>query len=182
MHFNSPRTLDDSSELYWILAGTEVYETDGISSELHLSQDGHGLIHVQERSELHIREDDGAVKVYVPRDPKTQGFCYFSALPRRFLEWMMTDPATLQVKYAGSKAVQIVSAVLKAPLINMTQILEAEGIVDVDIPIESDDEEEEELKEEDTEEQEEVDEVETQSISEGSLGDGEEEEDRKSDV
>ncbi|KAJ4267510.1 hypothetical protein NW762_003617 [Fusarium torreyae] len=176
VHFNSPRTLDDSSELYWILAGTEVYETDGISSELHLSQDGHGLIHIQERSELHIREDDGAVKVYVPRDPKTQGFCYFSTLPRRFLEWMMTDPATLQVKYTGSKAVQIVSAVLNAPLINMTQILEAEGIVDVDIPIESDDEEE--VEEEDTEEHEEVEEVEegeTQLISEGSSDEEEEE-------
>ncbi|KAF4957230.1 hypothetical protein FGADI_3295 [Fusarium gaditjirri] len=134
VHFNSPRTSEDSSELYWTLLGAEVYETDGISSELHLSQDGHGLIHVQERSELHIREDDSGLKVYVPRDPKTQGFCYFSTLPRRFLEWMMTDPATLQVKHSSSKAVQIVSAVLNAPLINMTQILEAEGIVEVDIP------------------------------------------------
>lgn len=112
----------------------EVYETDGISSELHLSQDGHGLVHVQDRSELHIREDDSGLKIYVPRDPKTQGFCFFSTLPRRFLEWMMTDPVTLQVKHAESKAVQIVSAVLNAPLINMLQILEAEGVVDVDIP------------------------------------------------
>lgn len=114
--------------------GAEVYETDGISSELHLSQDGHGLVHVQDRSELHIREDDSSLKIYVPRDPKTQGFCYFSTLPRRFLEWMMTDPVTLQVKHAGSKAIQIVSAVLNAPLINMAQILEAEGVVEVDIP------------------------------------------------
>ncbi|KAF5535752.1 hypothetical protein FMEXI_10658 [Fusarium mexicanum] len=134
VHFNSPRTSEDSSELYWTLMGAEVYKTDGISSELHLSQDGHGLVHVQDRSELHIREDDSGLKVYVPRDPKTQGFCYFSTLPRRFLEWMMTDPITLQVKHAGSKAVQIVSAVLNAPLINMSQILEAEGVVEVDIP------------------------------------------------
>ncbi|ENH67493.1 hypothetical protein FOC1_g10010770 [Fusarium oxysporum f. sp. cubense race 1] len=109
VHFNSPRTSEDSSELYWTLMGAEVYETDGISSELHLSQDGHGLVHVQDRSELHIREDDSSLKIYVPRDPKTQGFCYFSTLPRRFLEWMMTDPVTLQ-------------------------ILEAEGVVEVDIP------------------------------------------------
>ncbi|KAF5718969.1 hypothetical protein FGLOB1_1383 [Fusarium globosum] len=134
VHFNSPRTSEDSSELYWTLMVAEVYETDGISSELHLSQDGHGLVHVQDRSELHIREDDSGLKIYVPRDPKTQGFCFFSTLPRRFLEWMMTDPVTLQVKHAESKAVQIVSAVLNAPLINMSQILEAEGVVDVDIP------------------------------------------------
>ncbi|KAF4340028.1 hypothetical protein FBEOM_6067 [Fusarium beomiforme] len=134
VHFNSPRTSEDNSSLYWTLSGAVVYETDGISSELHLSQDGRDLIHVQERSELHIREDDSNLEVYVPRDPKNQGFCYFSALPRRLLEWMMTDPATLQTKNTGSKAVQIVSAVLNAPLINMTQILEAEGVVEVDIP------------------------------------------------
>ncbi|KAJ0152697.1 Benzoate 4-monooxygenase [Fusarium oxysporum f. sp. albedinis] len=134
VHFNSPRTSENSSELYWTLMGAEVYETDGISSELYLSQDGHGLVHVQDRSELHIREDDSSLKIYVPRDPKTQGFCYFSTLPRRFLEWMMTDPVTLQVKHASPKAIQIVSAVLNAPLINMAQILEAEGVVEVDIP------------------------------------------------
>ncbi|KAF4976018.1 hypothetical protein FZEAL_7274 [Fusarium zealandicum] len=141
VHFNSPRMVGDSLELYWTLCSTEVYETDGISSELHLSQDGHDLVHVQERSELHLREDDGVLKVYVPRDPKTQGFCYFSALPRRFLEWMMMDPATLIKRPAGSRAIQIVNAVLNAPIINMSQILEAEGIVDVDIPQGSDEEE-----------------------------------------
>ncbi|KAF4462555.1 hypothetical protein FALBO_10629 [Fusarium albosuccineum] len=150
VHFNSPRTMGDSSELYWTLCRTEVYETDGISSELHLSQDGHDLIHVQERSELHLREDDDILKVYVPRDPKTQGFCYFSALPRRFLEWMMTDPATLITKSAGPRAIQVVNSVLNAPIINMTQILEAEGIVDVEIPEESEDEEEMEEEDNDT--------------------------------
>ncbi|KAJ4027908.1 hypothetical protein NW752_000157 [Fusarium irregulare] len=137
VHFNSPRAQDDNPYLYWLLDGTKVYETDGISSELHLSQDGHGIVHVQDRSELHIREDGDSLKIYVPRDPKTQGFCYFSALPRRLLEWMMTDPVTLQVKRVGSKAVQIVTAILNAPLINVAQILEAEGIVDVAIPAES---------------------------------------------
>lgn len=142
MHFNSPRTMADNQELYWVLCRTEVYETDGISSELHLSQDGHDLVHVQERSELHLREDDETLKVYVPRDPKTQGFCYFSALPRRIMEWMMMDPATFQTKPAGSRAIQVVTSVLNAPIINMTQILEAEGIVEVEIPEEIEEEEE----------------------------------------
>ncbi|KAJ4122741.1 hypothetical protein NW768_010183 [Fusarium equiseti] len=137
VHFDSPRTQDDNSDLYWLLNGTKVYETDGISSELHLSQDGHGIVHALDRSELHIREDDDTLEVYVPRNPETQGFCYFSTLPRRLLEWMMTDPVTLQVKRAESKAVQIVTAILNAPLVNISQILEAEGIVDVAIPTES---------------------------------------------
>lgn len=49
----------------------------------------------------------------------------------------MMDPVTLQVNRAGSKAVQIVTAILNAPLINVAQVLEAEGIVDVAIPAES---------------------------------------------
>ncbi|CAF3557216.1 unnamed protein product [Fusarium graminearum] len=134
VHYNSPRTQDDNSKLHWILSRAEVHETDGISSELHLSQDGHAIVHVQERSELHIREDSGSLKVYVPRDPKAQGFCYFAALPRRLLEWIMTDPSTLKVNHVGSKALQIVTAVLNAPLVIMTQILEAEGIIDASIP------------------------------------------------
>lgn len=134
VHYNSPRTEDDGMELYHILNGTKVYETDGISSELHLSQDGQSIVHIQEQSELHLREDDDVLNVYVPRDPKTQGFCYFSTLPRRLLEWMMTDPVTVQLNHSGPKAVQIVTAILNAPLINMCQILEAEGIVDVLIP------------------------------------------------
>ncbi|KAI8691937.1 hypothetical protein NCS56_00187800 [Fusarium sp. Ph1] len=170
VHFNSPRTMADNQELYWVLCRTEVYETDGISSELHLSQDGHDLVHVQERSELHLREDDETLKVYVPRDPKTQGFCYFSALPRRIMEWMMMDPATFQTKPAGSRAIQVVTSVLNAPIINMTQILEAEGIVEVEIPEEI--EEEEEVEEE--EEDEDTLEVEGEIVAEEPSGEEEE--------
>ncbi|KAM0415352.1 hypothetical protein ACHAPD_006548 [Fusarium lateritium] len=134
VHYNSPRAQDDNSKLHWIFATAKVYETDGISSELHLSQDGQAIVHAQEQSELHIREDSDALKIYVPRDPEAQGFCYFAALPRRLLEWIMTDPSTLHVNRADSQALQIVAAVLNAPLVIMTQILEAEGIIDAPIP------------------------------------------------
>ncbi|GKU04976.1 hypothetical protein FLAG1_07771 [Fusarium langsethiae] len=135
VHYNSPRVQDGNSKLYWMLARAQVYESDGISSELHLSQDGYPIVHVQEQSELHIREDKDALKVYVPRDPEAQGFCYFTPLPRRLLEWIMTDPSTNQTDHAGDKALQITATVLNAPLINMTRILEAEGIIDVLIPV-----------------------------------------------
>ncbi|RGP70137.1 hypothetical protein FSPOR_4249 [Fusarium sporotrichioides] len=135
VHYNSPRVQDGNSKLYWMLARAQVYESDGISSELHLSQDGHPIVHVQEQSELHIREDKDALKVYVPRDPEAQGFCYFTPLPRRLLEWIMTDPSTNQTDHAGDKALQIIATVLNAALINMTRILEAEGIIDVLIPV-----------------------------------------------
>ncbi|CAM1500468.1 Fc.00g096300.m01.CDS01 [Cosmosporella sp. VM-42] len=134
VHFNSPRTDNNGWSLYRTLRKAEVYETDGISSELHLSQDGHDYVHVQERSELHIREDDGVLKVYVPRNQKSQGFCYYSRLPPKFLDWMMTEPTTQSTHNAGQTAIRVVGSVLTAPLMNVSQILEAEGIVDFDIP------------------------------------------------
>lgn len=133
VHFNSPRISDNSPDLYKVLRRTEVFETNGISSELHLSQDGHDIVHSQEKSELHLRENAGELKVYVPHDPSAQGFCYFSTLPRRLLEWMMTDPSTLITKNSGSRAAHVVTSVLNAPMVNVEQILEAEGIVDIEL-------------------------------------------------
>lgn len=137
VHFDSPRISDNGLDLYKVLRRTEVFETNGISSELHLSQDGHDIVHSQEKSELHLRENAGELKVYVPHDPSAQGFCYFSTLPRRLLEWMMTDPSTLITKNAGSRAAHVVTSVLNAPMVNVEQILEAEGIVDSEVPDDS---------------------------------------------
>ncbi|KAF7558422.1 hypothetical protein G7046_g5742 [Stylonectria norvegica] len=141
VHFDSPRTNPSERDLYRTLLNAEVYETDGISSELHLSQDGRDIVHVQERSELHIREANGILEIYVPRDPKSQGFCYFSRLPREFAKWMMTEPLTQRMEKPSQVAVHVMSSVLNAPMMNVSQILEAEGIVDVDIPgeLENDD-------------------------------------------
>lgn len=111
-----------------------MYETDGISSELHLWQNGKTHVHVKERSEHHIREVDGTLTIYVPRDPNTQAFCYFSILPSKLLEWMLTCPDTLQVDEFGPEAVQIMTSVLNAPLMSVSQILEAGGIIEVDVP------------------------------------------------
>lgn len=49
----------------------------------------------------------------------------------------MTDPSTLITKNAGSRAAHVVTSVLNAPMVNVEQILEAEGIVDKDVPDDS---------------------------------------------
>ncbi|KAI3541344.1 hypothetical protein CSPX01_07703 [Colletotrichum filicis] len=104
-HFNSPRS-DDVHGLYHTLRATEVFETHGISSEIHLVQDGKAHIHVKSSSELHIREAAGRLQIYVPLSKERQDFCYHSSLPRRLLEWVMTEPET-QICGAISQSTQL---------------------------------------------------------------------------
>ncbi|KAH7148325.1 hypothetical protein EDB81DRAFT_932665 [Dactylonectria macrodidyma] len=107
---------------------------DGFSLENLHAIYGRDILVPQKQSELHLQKTGGQLRIYVPHDLSTQGSCYFSTLPRRLLEWMMTGPKTLIAKDAGSKAMHVVASVLNAPIINVPQILEAEGIVEVEVP------------------------------------------------
>ncbi|KAI1353752.1 hypothetical protein F5Y01DRAFT_50390 [Xylaria sp. FL0043] len=137
-HYDSPRTksLSERMELYKMLREAEVYETDGISSELHLSQDGHDFKFVKNMSELHIRETkDGVLEIYVPRDPDRQDLCYYETLPPRLLDWLMTDPTT-NLKPSGfhTRGLDVMTSVLNARVGSMTRLLLHRGIIDVDVP------------------------------------------------
>ncbi|KAK1536561.1 uncharacterized protein CCOS01_01881 [Colletotrichum costaricense] len=129
-HFNGPRS-DDVHGLYHTLRATEVFETHGISSEIHLVQDGKAHIHVKSSSELHIREAAGRLQIYVPLSKERQDFCYHSSLPRRLLEWVMTEPETQICGAIPHRAISAMSSALNAPIQSVSQILEAEGIIDL---------------------------------------------------
>ncbi|KAI1359962.1 hypothetical protein F5Y08DRAFT_349207 [Xylaria arbuscula] len=134
-HFNSPRVESPlgASELLRTLSTTRVYETDCITSELHLSQDGRDFKFIKDTSELHIREDgDGALEIYVPRDKDRQELCYLASLPPRLLNWLMMEPASYvnpPNSYIG--ALDIVNSILNAPARSVGWILSNRGIVDV---------------------------------------------------
>ncbi|KAI0813926.1 hypothetical protein GGR55DRAFT_486989 [Xylaria sp. FL0064] len=137
-HYDSPRTksLSERMELYRMLREAKVYETDGISSELHLSQDGRDFKFVKNMSELHIRETkDGILEIYVPRDPDRQDLCYFETLPPRLLDWLMTDPTTnLKPSCFHTRGLDVMTSVLNARIGSMTRLLLHRGIIDVDVP------------------------------------------------
>ncbi|KEF63281.1 uncharacterized protein A1O9_01258 [Exophiala aquamarina CBS 119918] len=133
-HFNSPRVSEADFSLYSVLRRARVYETDGISSLLTLSQCGRNLPIEINRSELHIREYDGELEVYVPRDMTKQEFCYQSKFPRRLLECMMTTPDTQICEKIELEAVLAVTKILNAKPASVNLILEEAGIMDVTIP------------------------------------------------
>ncbi|KAJ3572163.1 hypothetical protein NPX13_g5141 [Xylaria arbuscula] len=134
-HYNSPRVESPLgvSELLRTLSTTRVYETDRITSELHLSQDGRDFKFIKDTSELHIREDRGGVlEIYVPRDKDRQELCYLASLPPRLLNWLMMEPASYinpPNSYIG--ALDVVNSILNAPARSVGWILTNRGIVDV---------------------------------------------------
>ncbi|OCK73843.1 hypothetical protein K432DRAFT_364328 [Lepidopterella palustris CBS 459.81] len=140
VHFESRRANNNDRSLYDILKGANVLETDGISSELHLSQGDQIYIVQAARSELHIQEDQSGLKVYVPRDASSQEVCYYSKLPRGLVEWMMTDEPSQTQRKVDETAVRVVNSVLNARKSALPRILESEGITGVYFADEEDEE------------------------------------------
>lgn len=138
VHYDSPRTLQSDQSLYHLLRNASVYETDGISSQLVLSQDCRELTIEVARSELHIQEDDSRLEIYVPRDMRSQDFCYRSKLPPQLLDWMMTYNTTLIGEKVEPAAVLVATNVINANQSTIDLILEAAGIIEVDVPDDGD--------------------------------------------
>ncbi|KAH7127402.1 hypothetical protein EDB81DRAFT_662832 [Dactylonectria macrodidyma] len=140
-HYNSPKLTTTSLEgLYETLRNIRVYETHGISCELHFSQDGKDYKEVSSRNDLHLREEGTQLEIFVPRNKKRRQFCYASKLPARLFEWLMTEPNTQITAGTSEKAHRLVATVLNASRYVVPEILEENGIVS--IGIESEDHEE----------------------------------------
>lgn len=136
-----------------MLRSAKVYTTEGISSELHLSQDGKDHCHIKERSDLHIREHGSLLEIFVSRKQKKQDFCWSSKLNKYLFQWLMTDPITQISETLDSRGLLTVNKILNARRSNLAQVLQEDGIATGDIEEldqseESDDDSDEEEPEE----------------------------------
>ncbi|EPE09773.1 ino80 chromatin remodeling complex protein [Ophiostoma piceae UAMH 11346] len=133
--YNSPRAqAGRQSSFYALLRSTETLETDKITSELHLHQDGHLVKVDRPAATFHIQDSATSLVVYVPRDETRQELCFGGTLPERFSTWLMTDPTTQISEPVPSDMVHAVLAVLCAKWIAMEAILDHHGITFVDVP------------------------------------------------
>ncbi|KAK8875288.1 hypothetical protein PGQ11_005802 [Apiospora arundinis] len=139
--YNSPRvgSAHDEEALYRYLRESKTLETNKITSELHLHQDGRVLKVEKEAALLHIREDDSGLKIYIPEDEIDQETCFRSKLPQRLCEWLMTDPATQISNPVPTRAVMAVQGVLGARHRSLRAILDEQGILDINLVDEDDD-------------------------------------------
>jgi hypothetical protein len=142
--YSSPRTKSDLEAFYTLLRSSETLETDKITSELHLHQDGRTLRVKKAMASLHIRGDSTSLQIYVPKNERSQEFCFNSKLPQGLCEWMMSEPMTQIREPVLREVVNVVQSVLSVKPIALHEVLDYHGISLVATPWEEADELEEE--------------------------------------
>ncbi|KAI1342846.1 hypothetical protein F5Y15DRAFT_412522 [Xylariaceae sp. FL0016] len=134
-HFSSPRSRlkRDLEYFYQILRTSEVYETDDISSNLQVQQDGQ--LHVVEsgKETLHIDETQSGLKIYVPRNKDDQQYMFSKSLGPKLFEWMMRHPVTQISERIDKEGISATKDILNAPHSRLDEALEDNGILEVDI-------------------------------------------------
>ncbi|KAH8698523.1 hypothetical protein BGW36DRAFT_376264 [Talaromyces proteolyticus] len=137
VHFGSPRVQSGEQPFYDELKKIEVRETDGISSQLHLSQDGRVIKVEMNRSELHLQDHQDGLKIYIPRDEDMQYQCFLDRMPKALLEWIMTDPKTGICEKFNDKAINAICTVIQAQNKYISETMNRAGIMSVETPDDS---------------------------------------------
>ncbi|PWY74068.1 hypothetical protein BO83DRAFT_407964 [Aspergillus eucalypticola CBS 122712] len=127
VHLKSPRVAQDEDVFYAI----SMKETNGISSELHLNQDGRDIKVEVSRSELHLDDRDGQLTVYIPQDKRTQEICFLGRIPLALLQWMMTNPLTQITHEFSDSFVTIIQTLLHAKSKYVSDLLDLAGIMSI---------------------------------------------------
>lgn len=115
------------------MKSSETLETEKITAELRLNQDGESLTVEKETATLHIDESSSVLKFYVPRNQRSQDVCFNSKLPTRLCEWMMTAPMTGIRDHVPVEAIGAVQSVLNVGNSALSEILDERGILQIDI-------------------------------------------------
>lgn len=118
------------------MRSTKTLETDAISSELTINQDGAAISVEQQQSEVYIDENADPLTIYVPHDGESLEVCFCSSLPKKLVTWMATNPVTnVQDPHVDDSIVAVVTGILATKsAVAIHRILETNGIIDVTIP------------------------------------------------
>lgn len=130
-HFDSPLVSVGREVLHSTLQSTKVFTAESITSSLVVSQDGEEIAIPIGNSELHIQVlEDGRFEIYVPADEGARDFCVASTLPRELAGCLLkTKPSRVD-----SQVVSVVASIIHAKPASMGRILEANGIMELDLP------------------------------------------------
>jgi hypothetical protein len=137
VHFRSPRVRNGERLFYDELKKIKIYETDDITSQLHLSQDGKIIIVELSRSELHLQDHEDGLRIYVPQDEDLQYQCFLDRIHEALLEWIMTDSSTGICEDYNEKAVHAMQSVIHAQPKYISATLTRSGIVSIETPDDS---------------------------------------------
>ncbi|KAH6999592.1 hypothetical protein EDB80DRAFT_687698 [Ilyonectria destructans] len=134
-HFRSPRvkTAAERRSIISILEKTTFFQTEEMFLQLALSTNNNGVSTVDKiPSQLHIEECSDHLKIYIPHGEVAQEFCFAQKLPRRLVEWIMTEPSSDVIGRVDEVAVGLFKTLFTIRDELVDPILDAEGIVMVD--------------------------------------------------
>ncbi|KXH68846.1 hypothetical protein CSAL01_00114 [Colletotrichum salicis] len=131
----SPRcqSTRDTNSFYDILRSAQIFETDGISSDLSIFQDGVSHAVQGQRTTIHIDEENSSLKIYLPRGRDDQDYMFSNILPQKLLQWMMRHPVTHISQDATSGSLDAIKNILLAPVFLLTRALQDSGIAQLDV-------------------------------------------------
>ncbi|KAK1624073.1 hypothetical protein BDP81DRAFT_502426 [Colletotrichum phormii] len=134
-HFDSPRcqSKKDTDSFYDILLSAQIFETDRISSDLRLVQDGTPHVVKGKKTTLHIDEENSSLKVYLPRDREDHKYMFSNVLPQKLLEWMMRHPVTHISQDVTNGSLDAIKNIMLAPLSLITRALQDSGIAQIEV-------------------------------------------------
>lgn len=134
-HFNSPhlKKKQNPDHFYQVLKNADIFETDGISSDLSLSQDRHTHEVPGKMTTLHIDADDLGLKIYVPSNKDDQAYTFTKLLPQKLFEWMIKGSLTNISEKISNDGVIATRDVLLAPRSRIARALDDNGIAAIAI-------------------------------------------------
>lgn len=101
--------------------------------QLALSTDNNGVTTVDKiPCQLHVEDCNDQLKIHMPPGEEAQEFCIASKLPRRLVEWIMTDPDSEVIGRVDEVAVSLFKTLMTIRDGLIDSVLDAEGIVKVD--------------------------------------------------
>lgn len=110
--------------IYGALLRTTIYLSDGIAKSLTLTQQKEIITVKSDRGVLHLKDDNGELQLYVPRDEDSRDSCFLRQLPRRLLAYFaINDPA------AEGTLISIINC---NSVITLNNILRDDGVIEVD--------------------------------------------------
>jgi hypothetical protein len=118
---------------YEVLRNAEIRETDGVSSDLLISQDGIHHRGEGKKTTLHIAESQSGLKIYLPRNKDDQEYMFTQLLSQKLFEWMTTHPVTQICEDVKGDGAKVLRDILLAPRSRTSMALEDNGILTVSV-------------------------------------------------
>jgi hypothetical protein len=129
-HFGSPRARDNGQFIYHLLLQAEVHETDAIVKHVIHTWDNETVKVEDHQRKLHVSEDSGVLKIYVPKDRKDQELCFLQLLPTKlFNEVIMFDKSDNSARAPNWDAVRIIAAIFMSSDEVICDLLDDAGVI-----------------------------------------------------